>query len=258
MTPGDLAVIYDINPLYMAGNTGKGVTIAVIGQTDIVPADITDFRAAAGLSVNNPTVVTVPGTTPLSVAAGSASNDLSETDLDLEYSGGVATGASIVLVNSGDIFTSLQYAIQNPINGITIPIISQSYGACESGFSSPDLVTIEGWLAQANSQGQTVVLAAGDTGAADCDTGSATSAVSGLAVDYPGSSVYVTDLGGSEFMGDGTAQSPQTGGGAILERRQRLNRRTSLRLSRIFPRWHGTTPPFLLPTAGAFPLVAAV
>ncbi len=63
---------------------------------------------------------------------GAASNDLSETDLDLEWSGGVATDASIVLVNSGDIFTSLAYAIQNPINGITIPIISQSYGACES------------------------------------------------------------------------------------------------------------------------------
>ncbi len=128
MTPGDLAVIYDINPLYQAGDTGKGITVAVIGQTDIVPADITDFRAAAGLSVNNPTVVTVPGSTPLSVAQGSASDDLAETDLDLEYSGGVATAASIVLVNSGDIFTSLSYAIQNAINGITIPIISQSYG----------------------------------------------------------------------------------------------------------------------------------
>ena len=44
MAPGDFAVIYDVNPLYSAGNTGKGVTIAVIGQTDIVPADITDFR----------------------------------------------------------------------------------------------------------------------------------------------------------------------------------------------------------------------
>ena len=98
LTPGDLAVIYDINPLtggppnWSGPSTGKGVTIAVVGQTDIVPADITDFRAAAGLPVNNPTVVTVPGTTPLSVAAGAASNDLSETDLDLEYSGGVATG----------------------------------------------------------------------------------------------------------------------------------------------------------------------
>jgi hypothetical protein len=222
VAPGDLAVIYDLNPLtggapnWSGPYTGKGVTLAIIGQTDIVPADISDFRGAAGLPVNNPTVFTVPGTTPFSVAAGAASNDLSETDLDLEWSGGVATGASIVLVNSGDIFTSLQYAIQNPINGITIPIISQSYGACEAGFTTADRTTIDGWLAQANSQGQTVMLAAGDTGAADCDSGGTTpiqSATQGLAVDYPGSSVYVTDVGGSEFMGDGTAQTPQTGSG---------------------------------------------
>ncbi len=212
VAPGDFAVIYDVNPLYQAGNTGKGVTIAVIGQTDIVPADITDFRGAAGLTANDPTVVTVPGTTPLTVALGSASDDLAETDLDLEWSGGVATGASIVLVNSGDIFTSLQYAIQNPIGGITIPIISQSYGVCESGISTQDTNIIEGWLKQANSQGQTVVLASGDSGAADCDGGAA-SATNGLAVDYPGSSVYVTAAGGSEFMGDGTAQTPQTGAG---------------------------------------------
>ena len=190
----------------------------MVGQTNIVPADITDFRGAAGLTVNNPTVVTAPGTTPLSVAAGAASDDLTETDLDLEWSGGVATGASIVLVNSGDIFTSLQYAIQNSINGITIPIISQSYGDCEANYLTSDLSTIEGWLQQANSQGQTVVLASGDSGAADCDDGGTannpvTAASNGLAVDYPGSSAYVTSAGGSEFMGDGTASSPQTGAG---------------------------------------------
>jgi subtilase family serine protease len=213
VVPGDFAVIYDVNPLYSAGNTGKGVTIAVIGQTAIVPADITDFRGAAGLPANDPTVVTVPGTTPLTVAAGAASNDLSETDLDLEWSGGVATGASIVLVNSGDIFTSLAYAIQNPINGITIPIISQSYGTCEANLNTSDQNTIEGWLKQANSQGQTVVLASGDSGATDCDDTGVTSATQGLAVDYPGSSQYVTAAGGSSFTGDGTAQTPQTGAG---------------------------------------------
>jgi hypothetical protein len=68
-------------------------------------------------------------------------------------------------------------------------------------------------LKQANSQGQTVILASGDTGAADCDDTGVTSATQGLAVDYPGSSVYVTAAGGSEFMGDGTAQTPQTGAG---------------------------------------------
>jgi subtilase family serine protease len=217
VAPGDFAVIYDVNPLYQAGNTGKGVTIAVIGQTDIVSADITDFRGAAGFTAsqiaNEPTVVTVPGTTPLTVAQGAASDDLSETDLDLEWSGGVATGASVALVNSSDIFTSLSYAIQNPINGITIPIISQSYGVCEAGLNTSDTNLIEGWLQQANSQGQTVVLASGDSGAADCDDSGVTSATQGLAVDYPGSSVYVTSAGGSEFTGDGTAQNPQTGAG---------------------------------------------
>jgi hypothetical protein len=215
IAPGDFAVIYDLNPLYSAGDTGKGLTIAVMGQADIVASDITDFRAAAGLPVNDPTVVTVPGSTPIPVNEGETTDDLVETDLDLEWSGGVATGAAIILVNSGDVFTSLQYAIQNEINGITIPIISQSYGACETSLSSADLTTFEGWLAEANTQGQTVVLASGDTGAADCDNSNppATVAVQGLAVDYPGSSVYVTAAGGSEFMGDGSAQSPQTGAG---------------------------------------------
>ena len=58
--------------------------------------------------------------------------DLFETDADLEYAGGVATGATLYLVNSGDVDTSLAYAVQNTINGITIPIISQSYGGCEA------------------------------------------------------------------------------------------------------------------------------
>jgi hypothetical protein len=116
-------------------------------------------------------------------------------------------------VNSGDIFTSLAYTIQNPINGITIPIISQSYGTCEANVSSGDQNTIEGWLKQANSQGQTVVLASGDSGATDCDDSGVTSATHGPAVDYPGSSQYVTAAGGTSFMGDGTAQSPQTGPG---------------------------------------------
>jgi hypothetical protein len=215
IAPGDFALIYDVNPLYTANFTGKGLTIAVMGQSDIVPSDITDFRAAAGLPVNDPTVKTVPGTTPTPVNEAETTSDLTETDLDLEWSGGVAPAASIILVNSGDVFTSLQYAIQSQINGITVPIISQSYGACETALPTANLTTYESWLAQANSQGQTVVLAAGDTGAADCDNQSPpeTVATQGLAVDYPGSSVYVTDLGGSEYTGDGTPQNPQTGAG---------------------------------------------
>ncbi len=174
--------------------------------------------ARSGLPTNDPKVFTVPGTTPPSAAAGAASGDLLETDTDLEWSGGVAPAASVVLVTSDNVFSSLQYAIQFPVNGITIPIISQSYGICESALTTSDWMAIEAFLAQSNTQGQTIFLAAGDTGAADCDNSSnpnspITSATQGLAVDYPGSSVYVTSVGGTEFMGDGTPAAPQTGAG---------------------------------------------
>src|SRR3984885_6413957 len=213
LAPGDFAVIYNVNPLYSAGYTGSGQTIGIMGQTDIVVADITDFRSAAGLPANNPTVFLIPGSADPGI--GDASGDINEADLDLEWSGGVAKNASIVFVNSTDVMDSMQYAIENKINGLQIPILSISYGGCEPSWTSADLSSMEASFQQANAQGQTVFAAAGDNGAADCDeqTNQAPiiSATQGLQVDYPASSAYVTGMGGSEFTGDGTAASPSTG-----------------------------------------------
>ena len=213
LAPGDFAVIYNVNPLYTAGYTGSGQTIGIMGQTDIVMADITDFRSAAGLPVNNPTVFLIPGSADPGI--GDASGDINEADLDLEWSGGVAKNASIVFVNSTDVMDSMQYAIENKINGLQIPILSISYGDCEPDWTSADLSSMEASFQQANAQGQTVFSAAGDNGAADCDEQTTQapiiSATQGLQVDYPASSAYVTGMGGSEFTGDGTDSSPSTG-----------------------------------------------
>ena len=56
-------------------------------------------------------------------------------------------------------------------------------------------------LAQAASQGQTVIAAAGDDGSTDCygETTLTTAQQTALAVDFPGSSQYVTSVGGTEF-----------------------------------------------------------
>jgi subtilase family serine protease len=215
LAPGDFAVIYNVNPLYSAGYTGSGQTIGIMGQTDIVMADITDFRSAAGLPENNPTVFLIPGSADPGI--GDASGDINEADLDLEWSGGVAKNASIVFVNSTNVMDSMQYAIENKINGLQIPILSISYGGCEPSWTSADLSSMEASFQQANAQGQTVLSAAGDNGAADCDEQTnpngppIISATQGLQVDYPASSAYVTGMGGSEFTGDGTAASPSTG-----------------------------------------------
>ena len=203
IAPADFATIYDVQSLYNTGITGSGVKIAVMGQTDIVVNDITEFRAAAGLPANNPTVVD----TPAHIAITS-SGDLTEADLDLEWSGAVARNASITYVNSGNsangAFDSLAYAIDNNV----APVISISYGGCEQIEGATTVTAIQTMLEQATAQGETVVGAAGDAGATDCDNIDPSAptdiATNGLAVDFPASSPNVTGVGGTEFYNDTT------------------------------------------------------
>lgn len=219
LAPSDVHTIYDIDGLYNAGITGSGQTIGIMGQTDIMQyqSDIQNFRSLSGLNASNlPTQVVVPTTGSAAVSP----SDLEEADIDVEWSGAVAKDASILYVTVGNnqnygVFDSLQYAVQTPlISGSKfIPVLSISYGNCEQNFTSADIQALEGYLQQANSQGQTVVGAAGDAGSADCDatgqnsSGTYVGATGGLAVDYPASSVYVTSAGGTSFSGDVNNQS---------------------------------------------------
>jgi subtilase family serine protease len=203
LVPDDLAIIYNIQGLYNAGITGAGQKIAVMGQTDIVIDDISEFRTNVGLPVNNPTVVTIP-----SYVSITSTGDLTEADLDLEWSGGVASSADIIYVNAGNsangAFDSLTYAIDNNV----APIISMTYGGCEQEFGAAAISTYQSQLEQASGEGITVLAAAGDDGATDCDNNNPATptdvAVNGLAVDFTASSPNATAIGGSEFYGDST------------------------------------------------------
>ncbi len=193
ITPGDLAVIYDINPLYAAGFDGQGQSIVIAGQTEVNLSDIQQFRSSYGLPANNPHTLLVPGAQD----PGISQTDLPEADLDLEWSGAVARNATIIFVYASDVMDAVQYAIDEDL----APELSQSYGACEQETPSSDLAAFQQMGQQANSQGMTWFAASGDTGGADCDD----SQNPGLAVDAPGSTPEVTDLGGTEFA-EGGAQ----------------------------------------------------
>jgi hypothetical protein len=206
VTPGDFAVIYDLNPLYTTvinGNpiNGTGESIAVMGETDITMSDITTFRTVSGLPPINLQVV-LPGADP-----GTSPNTgvIDEAALDIEWSGAVAPGAKIIYVNSSSaVSTSLYYAIDQKL----APVMSVSYGLCESSWGNTNLDSLSSEVQKANSFGITVMAAAGDEGAADCDYSSnpnspITIATHGLAVDAPASVPYVTGMGGSEFAEGG-------------------------------------------------------
>lgn len=198
LSPGDVSTIYDIKSAYNAGYTGIGQSIAIVGQSAVAVSDIESFQRAAGLTTKDPTLVLVPNSGTAAVSSG----DEAESDLDLEYSGAIAKDAAIYFVyvgNSSNYSTwdSIQYAVDNRV----APIISNSYGNCETELSSADYSTLQGILEQAASQGQTIVTASGDSGSTDCypNTGLTTAQRTALAVDFPASSQYVTGMGGTEF-----------------------------------------------------------
>jgi len=192
LVPDDVWTIYDIRNLYSAGIDGTGQKIAVMGQTDVLISDIRTFRSNSGLPPNDPSLILVPGSTD----PGIVNDDLPEADLDLEWAGAIAPKAQVIYVNSGDgAFDSLLYSIDENI----APVISISYGACESDFSRSDRTLLVSAGQQANAQGMTIVASSGDAGATDCDgdVNDRQLARLGLAVDIPASLPYVTGVGGT-------------------------------------------------------------
>jgi subtilase family serine protease len=192
--PADYGVIYDLNSLYAAGTTGTGVSIAIAGRSDIDPGDVTQFRSASGLAANSPTVL-FEGSDP-----GIVAGDQDESTLDVEWAGAVAPAAAVKFVTAASTQTSdgIDRASAYIVNHATAPVLSVSYGSCEQDMGSSELAFYNGLWEQAASQGMSAFVASGDSGAAGCEGGSASSgtvtAVNGLC-----SSPYSTCVGGTEF-----------------------------------------------------------
>ncbi len=203
LMPRDWATIYDVTPLYNAGITGSGESIAVLGRSDIYMSDIQSFRANAALPANNPQIV-VNGADP----GVSNSGDQVESTLDVEWAGAIAQKAAVKFVtsksgSSDGIALSAQYAVAHNI----APIVSLSYGMCEAAEGSGGNAFWNNLWEQAAAQGMSVFVSAGDSGAAGCDASNARSATEGRAVNGLCSSPYSTCVGGTEFSeGSNSAQ----------------------------------------------------
>jgi pseudomonalisin len=192
--PADFATIYDLNPLYNAGTTGIGTSIAIVGRSNINLSDVGAFRSISGLAANSPSV-TLVGTNP-----GLVSGDQDEATLDVEWAGAVAPSAVVKLVAGQSTATTdgVDLAAQYIVNHSLAPLVSTSYGSCERDMGTAELAFYNSLWEQAASQGMSSFVASGDSGAAGCSGGWANSG-SGTAVNGLCSSPYSTCVGGTEF-----------------------------------------------------------
>jgi uncharacterized protein (TIGR03437 family) len=186
LAPDDLAVIYNIQPLYDKGLDGTGQKIAIIGRTDVDLADMRAFRTRFNLPPKDPQI-TLFGPDP-----GTNSGDQFEANLDLQWAAAIARNADIIYVNSTSVNTSAQYAVDQNL----APVMSFSYGSCENAVSNFQ----QGVARQAAAQGITWMVSSGDSGAATCDRSALTPQASrGATVAYPSSIPEVVSVGGLMF-----------------------------------------------------------
>ena len=195
LAPADLAVIYDINPLYSNSVDGTGASIAVVARSNVKLADVTSFRSAMGLPENNPTII-LNGTNP-EVITG---NEQVEATLDVEWAGALAKKAAVKLVVSASgasdgAVLSAQYIV----NDNTAPVMTTSFGVCEADEGTAGTQFWNSLWQQAAAEGITAFVAAGDSGAAGCDSASGSTATQGRGVNAIGSSPYIVTVGGTEF-----------------------------------------------------------
>jgi len=175
---------------------GTGQTIAVVGETNINIQDVRDFRSMFGLPAKDPNII-LNGPDP------GINDDEREADLDVQWSGAVAKGATIDLVVSESTETtpgvdlSALYIIDNNL----APIMSESYGACEADLGASGNQFYSTLWEQAAAQGITVLMAAGDSGSAGCDSANLgeIAAQYGLAVSGLASTPFNVAVGGTDF-----------------------------------------------------------
>jgi subtilase family serine protease len=184
----------DVRAFYDGGGAldGSGQTIAIVTAHGVKDADQQGFDAQWGLPAFP------AGSAQICVSNGGGSctgGPGFETTLDTEWSHATAPGAVIkwYTVNSPS-FVNFTTMIGQVVADNLGHVVSMSWGTCESAFPSSLLGTMDDLLANAGAIGQTWFLASGDSGAFDCGS------KSGPAVDYPGSTPRVTDVGGTEAV----------------------------------------------------------
>ena len=206
VVPGDLATIYNLNPLFSEGISGQGQTIVVIEDTDVyTTADWMSFRSVFGLSS-----YTGGSFTQIHPAPPSGSNNCSdpgvigsdrEAILDAEYASAAAPSAAIVLASCTNTATfGGLIALQNLLNESHTPpaLVSMSYGLCEAENGASSNAAFNSTFQQAVSEGVSVFVSSGDNAAAFCDRQDQ-AAIDGIGITGWGSSPYNVSVGGTDF-----------------------------------------------------------
>ncbi len=160
LAPEDFATQYDLGPLYAAGVDGTGQTIGIINESNIDISLVNAYQQLFGLP-NNPTQVVIDGQDP-----GTLRGPDTEAYLDVEVSAAVVPKATVNLyiADGGNLQDPLALAAIRAVEDNQASVLSVSFGNCEPFLGNAGNQFWSALWEQAAAQGQTVLVASGDSG----------------------------------------------------------------------------------------------
>jgi subtilase family serine protease len=203
VTPPDFTTIYNENPLLDGGAlgipiTGAGVTVALVEQTQIKPADVATFRTDFGLTGYGGTLTQINpgGCKPPGFIA-----DEGEAALDAEWAGTTAPGATLLEAECKTVkplYFGVETSLQNLVEkGTTATVFSISYGGDEALDGYAFEAGWENLVEEAAAEGIAVFVSTGDSGVSTSEGGFATD---GLFINGLSDTPYNTAVGGTDFL----------------------------------------------------------
>lgn len=211
LVPGDIETIYNFNPAFAAGVTGKGQTIMLIEDTFLYSTgDWTIFRKTFGLTRPYPyaTISQEAPTGANTCTAPGVNGDDTEAIIDVEWASAAAPNAAIVLAACKDTRTfGGLLALQNVLNGPSgsLPsVVSISYGESETQNGAAANAAYNTTYQQAVAEGVSIFVSSGDEGAASAGTRD------GITVSGFTTSPYDVSVGGTDFYWFPNGESAST------------------------------------------------
>ncbi|HWZ62431.1 MAG TPA: protease pro-enzyme activation domain-containing protein [Steroidobacteraceae bacterium] len=216
VVPADAANIYDMTRLYADNITGKGVTVAVVAESDISATQLTAYLTAVGVTPTGTfSSIPVPTVDGGSDPGQTKDGNEDEAYLDTEIISALAPGANVLLVRDKNAGLTAQYIIdEDTAGGATsgVGVMNISFSTCEAADAAPISTSINSAFQQAATEGITVTVSTGDVGANQVGAASTAGCMSGtdegqqgdvaskgLAVNALASTPYTLSVGGTDF-----------------------------------------------------------
>lgn len=227
--PGDFAKFYHVNALYNQGLSGRGSTIGIVTLNDFKTSDAYLFWKSIGLDVSQTRITKVDVDGGIEATSNNADGE-GETDLDTEYSGALAPDAKLrVYIAPNETNANFLNGFEAAASENMADTVSTSWGQPEldyfaflaAPYASPaDTSMLDNFhevFLEMALQGQTLFVAAGDSGSFDTvrdvcgvfGTPTLTSPVCNApyAVDSPANDPLVTAAGGTTLPFNAVFQS---------------------------------------------------